>query len=119
MMLKETSKRILEKGFVSMGDHYTKHGGAKNLTITEHKIGTQTMLEILAETKTRKLKAPEKEVLDKIAIIDRVKRLESVDIGEQTSLLLSVTISEEDADNLDGFIDELNNSLDNLISRIE
>lgn len=117
-MNKKTIKAITSCGFTDLGNCFSRRSGSKYFTLTEHTLGTENMIEIAATVKIRLLSPQEKENLSQIAIKDRKKRLESVNVGDGTSLLLSVSIPEKEAVHIDEYIKEVDSSLDDLIKRV-
>ena len=119
MAMEEKTKRaIISQGFTDMGNCFSRRSGTKHFTLTEHNFGSQSLIEIAGTVKIRLLTPQEKENLSQIAIADRKKRLESVNVGDGTSILLSVNIPETEADNIGEYIREVNDSLDDLIKRV-
>lgn len=117
-MKKSTEAKIKALGFADMGDHFSLHMKNKAVTITEHRMGESIMLELLVTVKTRQLSHLEKENLARIAVINRESRLENINIGEQTSILLSVVIPEEEAGSLQSYIEKANKYLDKVVKRV-
>lgn len=118
-MKQSTKAKIEELGFANMGDHFSLHLKKRTVTITERKMGETTMLEVLVTIKTRQLNSLEKENLAKIAVMNRESRLESINIGEQTSLLLSIVIPEDEADSLKIYIEKVCKYLDRVAGRLD
>lgn len=113
-MLASIEKQIKKHGFANLGDHYSMSRSGRTYTICEFGTGSQTMIELTGVTHIRSLTGEECEVLAKRAFIDRRRRLESVHVGDRTSLVLSLLISEAEDVVLADYIKEVEDTLQDL-----
>lgn len=117
-MLASIEKQIKTEGFANLGDHYSMSRNGRNYTICEHGTGTQKMIEIAGVTSIRLLNSEEREKLSQMAFSDRRRRLESVNVGGRTSLVLSMLLSETDDIVLSEHIKEVEDLLQNLEKKV-
>lgn len=118
-MKKSTVAKIKRLGFADMGDHFSLHKNARTVTLTERTLGESVMLEVMVTVKTRLLTAYEKETLAKIAVTNRMIRLENINIGEQTSILLSMILPEDEIVRLGEYIKSGCKFLDKILKRVD
>lgn len=118
-MTNEAKATIMGLGFCDMGDHFSQLRDGEQITVTERCVGRDVFLEVLVQTKTRRLTSDEKESLARIAVTDREHRLESINIGEQTSILLSILVSVDELPFFEERIKDACNYLNAIIDRVE
>ncbi len=117
-MLANIERQIVSQGFANLGDHYSMSRDGRNYTICEQGTGNQTMIEIAGVTHIRLLNSEERELLAKMAFVDRRRRLESVNVGGRTSLVLSMLLSETEDIVLADHIKEVEDILQDLEKKV-
>lgn len=117
-MLPCVEKQIRTLGFVNLGDHYSLCKKGRTYTLTEHSYGDHTVIEILGEIKIRLLDSSKREKLSEIDVTDNVQRIEVVDLGDKTSILLSFHFPETEESDMAVNIKEVIETLETVKKRV-